>query len=122
MTSPLKVLVVDDDPSILEICADALESDGYTVARAADGEQAVRLVAGNGFEVILMDVMMPRMDGITACQKIRGNPATAHIRIALMSARGNLNPRNLVLACADAVIAKPFDLDQMLRTIQDLAA
>jgi len=122
MNNSMKVLVVDDDPGILEVCADALESDGYLVARAGDGHQAVQLVSANGFKAILMDIMMPRMDGITACQRIKANPATAHIRIVLMSARGNLTAQNLALACADAVLAKPFDLDQLLDTIHDMAA
>jgi CheY-like chemotaxis protein len=120
MTDQATVLVVDDDPSILAICADLLESEGYTVLCARDGRQALAIVRQDKPTAVLTDIMMPLMDGITMCREVKADPGTAHVPVALMSARTNLTRHNQELACADAIVSKPFDIDQLLDTVQRL--
>ena len=115
-----KVLVVDDDPAILEICSDLLQTEGYTVSVATNGQQALEQIRTDPPQVILMDIMMPVLDGVEACRQVKANPATAEIPVVLMSARTNLTRQSQELASADALVAKPFDIDHLLNTIHDL--
>ncbi len=115
-----KVLVVDDDPVILDVCADLLESEGYAVALAANGQQAINQLGAEAPDVVLMDIMMPVLNGVEACRRIKADPHTADIPVVLMSARTNLNRQNQELDTADALVAKPFDIDYLLNTIQEL--
>jgi CheY-like chemotaxis protein len=115
-----KVLVVDDDPAILEICSDLLQTEGYTVMVATNGQQALEQIRTDPPQVVLMDIMMPVLDGVEACRQVKANPATSDIPIVLMSARTNLTRQSQELASADALVAKPFDIDHLLNTIHDL--
>jgi CheY-like chemotaxis protein len=115
-----KVLVVDDDPAILEICSDLLQTEGYAVMVATNGQQALEQIRMDPPHVILMDIMMPVLDGVEACRQVKANPATADIPVVLMSARTNLTRQSQDLASADALVAKPFDIDHLLNTIHDL--
>lgn len=115
-----KVLVVDDDPAILEICSDLLQTEGYTVSVATNGQQALEQLRTDPPQVILMDIMMPVLDGVEACRQVKANPVTAAIPVVLMSARTNLTRQSQELASADALVAKPFDIDHLLNTIHDL--
>jgi CheY-like chemotaxis protein len=115
-----KVLVVDDDPAILEICSDLLQTEGYAVMVATNGQQALEQIRTDPPHVVLMDIMMPVLDGVEACRQVKANPATADIPVVLMSARTNLTRQSLDLASADALVAKPFDIDHLLNTIHDL--
>jgi DNA-binding response OmpR family regulator len=117
---PPKVLVVDDDPAILEICSDLLETEGYAVSIASNGQQALNLMHGAPPSVVLMDIMMPVLDGITTCQRMKEDGALAGVPVVLMSARTNLSTHNQDLACATALVAKPFDIDHLLSTIENL--
>ncbi|HET7081019.1 MAG TPA: response regulator [Chloroflexia bacterium] len=115
-----KVLVVDDDPAILEICSDLLQTEGYAVMVATNGQQALEQIRTDPPHVVLMDIMMPVLDGVEACRQVKANPATADIPVVLMSARTNLTRQSQDLASADALVAKPFDIDHLLNTIHDL--
>jgi CheY-like chemotaxis protein len=115
-----KVLVVDDDPAILEICSDLLQTEGYTVSVATNGQQALEQLRTDPPQVILMDIMMPVLDGVEACRQVKANPVTAAIPVVLMSARTNLTRQSQERASADALVAKPFDIDHLLNTIHDL--
>src|SRR5690349_11742153 len=68
---PAHVVVVDDEPTIREICADVLSSEGYQVSTAENGQQAVALLAQEPVDLVLMDIMMPVMDGLAACQAMK---------------------------------------------------
>ncbi len=115
-----KVLVVDDDPAILEICSDLLQTEGYAVMVATNGQQALEQIRTDPPQVVLMDIMMPVLDGVEACRQVKANPVTADIPVVLMSARTNLTRQSQELASADALVAKPFDIDHLLNTIHDL--
>jgi CheY-like chemotaxis protein len=117
-----RILVVDDDPAICAMCAEFLTDEGYRVTTAADGQAALDSLAGALVDLILMDLSMPRMDGLTACIALQGNPRTHFIPIVIISAASEtLRDRADLIACAAAVVLpKPFDLDTLLTTVQAL--
>jgi two-component system alkaline phosphatase synthesis response regulator PhoP len=100
------VLVVDDDAAIVGLLQEILEDHGYRVL-AAVGGAALRQARENHPEVILLDLLMPGMDGVAVARCLRGNRATAHIPIIAMSAAGRLWATAPRLP-ADALLAKPF--------------
>jgi CheY-like chemotaxis protein len=118
MMSPL-VLVVDDDPDILEAICDILEVEGYRVARARHGGEALARVEAERPALILLDLMMPVMDGLTFAQTLRSRPAVADVPIVVISADGN----RLRAAPVGAVgyLAKPFDIDSLLGHVARIA-
>jgi CheY-like chemotaxis protein len=115
-----KVLVVDDDPAILEICSDLLQTEGYEVVVATNGQQALEQAHEETPSVVLMDIMMPVMDGIEACRRLKADQHTADMPVVLMSARTNLTRQSGDLVQADALVAKPFDIDYLLNTIAEM--
>jgi len=115
------VIVVDDEPSIREICADVLSSEGYQVSTAKNGREAVEIVAQEPVDLVLMDIMMPVMDGLAACKAIKADERTRHVPVVIMSAAHNLRERvGEVQYIAAAIVPKPFDFDQLLDTVERL--
>ncbi len=114
MTSPL-VLVVDDDPDILEAICDILEAEGYRVARARHGEEALERVEAQRPDVILLDLMMPVMDGVAFAQALRLRPAVSDVPIVVISADGN--PQRAAAVGATGYLAKPFDIEALLTQV-----
>src|ERR1044071_1786646 len=104
-----KVLVVDDDPDLVAICSLILESEGYAVDAARDGIEAIDKLKDDGIDLILLDVMMPVLDGISVCKMVKRDPHTKDLPVIIMSASNTLQEQGRV--CADAVLAKPFDID-----------
>lgn len=84
----MKILLVDDEQDILEIVSYNLEVAGYTVFTAKDGTEAIKLAKENHPELIILDVMMPGMDGIETCEKLRAIPSLQSTLIAFLTARG----------------------------------
>ncbi len=84
----IKILLVDDEPDILEIITYSLESAGYEIHTATNGIEAVEKASKIEPHLIVLDVMMPKMDGIEACEIIRNNPKTKNILITFLTARG----------------------------------
>jgi CheY-like chemotaxis protein len=111
MTAPL-VLVVDDDPDILEAICDILGTESYRVARARNGLEALERVDAERPDVILLDLMMPVMDGVTFAQALRRRPAVSDVPILVISADGN--PQRAASVNARGYLAKPFDIDALL--------
>lgn len=105
-----RVLVVDDDASIRELLATALEDDGYEVVPARNGEDALNVCARWRPDVIVLDLMMPIMDGWTFAKRLRERD---HIPIVVLSASNDLERHGKTVGATD-VIGKPFDLDQLL--------
>ena len=117
------LVVVDDEPSIREICVDVLSSEGYDVSTADNGREAVDLLASEPADLVLMDIMMPVMDGVAACKLIKENEQTRDIPVVIMSASSNIHSRIAELQCvAAAVVPKPFDFDQLLDTVRRFVA
>ena len=111
MIDPL-VLVVDDDPDILEAICDILGTESYRVSRARNGLEALERVDAERPDVILLDLMMPVMDGVTFASVLRQRPEVADVPILVISADGN--PQRAASVGARGYLAKPFDIDALL--------
>lgn len=109
------VLIVDDDPDIVTFVREALEMEGYATLAAVD-EAALHLAHEAQPDVILLDIMMPHMDGIEVSQRLRADPATADIPIVAMSAVGNLRELGRTMA-ADDRLAKPFHFGDLFAVV-----
>lgn len=123
MTRPLRrVLAVDDDPDILAVVGLALRTlGGLDVVTAPSGTDALALLAKEQFDLVLLDVMMPGIDGLETLQAIRENPATCHLPVVLMTARVKLYEHGAEQpAGVLAVIPKPFDPVTLPRKLQTL--
>jgi diguanylate cyclase (GGDEF)-like protein len=114
-----KVLVADDDPDILTVVKINLELDGFEVETAVDGEDTLQKATSNPPNVIILDIMMPRMDGLTALHRLRSQASTASIPIILLTARGlpEDRVRGLELG-ADDYITKPFDITELAARVR----
>ena len=119
MNAPL-VLVVDDDPDILEAICDILEVEGYRVARARHGGEALTRVEAERPAVILLDLMMPVMDGVTFAAHLHARPAVSDVPIVVISADGN-RARAAPVGAA-GYLAKPFDVDSLLGHVARLCS
>ena len=107
--SDVKILLVDDDPDILEILTYNLNKEGYQVVTAENGVKAVKKARKEKPDLIILDVMMPEMDGIQACEQIRSTPELNHVLIAFLTARGeDYSQMAGFEAGADDYITKPI--------------
>ncbi len=110
------VLIVDDDPAIRSMLVELLTDEGYETLVAGDGRTAVEIAQQRFPDVILMDLMLPVLDGGSAMRVLKDNPLTNPIRIIAMSAGANLRQQVNELP-ADGVVSKPFDLDALLADV-----
>lgn len=113
------ILIVDDDPTILELLEVNLEMEGYEVVRAEDGRMAIEKAGTERPDLILMDVMMPGMDGLTARQELSKIPELAHIPVVFLSAAAQRTDvrKGLELGATD-YITKPFEPEELLSLIE----
>lgn len=105
------VLVVDDEFHIVDLLADVLQDEGFTVLRAYDGLSALALAEGSAVDLVIADVMMPRLDGISLALRLRER--FAGIKIVLMSAAVARVPPEF------GFIAKPFDINDLLDKVDE---
>ncbi|GAU64724.1 putative two-component response regulator [Streptomyces sp. NBRC 110611] len=116
---PARILIVDDEPAVREALQRSLAFEGYRTAQAVDGLDAVEKVASYDPELIVLDVLMPRMDGLTAARRLRSNGVT--VPILMLTARDTVGDRVTGLdAGADDYLVKPFELDELLARIRAL--
>ena len=114
-----KILIADDEPNIVVSLEFLMKQQGYEVKVARDGEEAFAAVAAFGPDLILLDVMMPRMSGYDLCQKLRENPAWQGIKIIMLSAKGrDVEVTKGMAVGADAYVTKPFSTKDLLATVQ----
>jgi two-component system response regulator MprA len=115
----MHVLVVDDEPAVREALGRALRLEGYDVALAENGEQALAVVAERQPDAVILDVMMPRVDGITACRRLRARGDRTPILV--LTARDAVSDRVAGLdAGADDYLVKPFALEELLARLRAL--
>lgn len=109
------ILIVDDDPKSLKLTGVLLKASGYEILEATDGEQGVELAREEKPDLILMDIMMPRMDGYTACDAIKRDEATKGIPVVMLTAIDYvLNKELAVRMKADGYLTKPFNRQHLL--------
>ncbi|MDI5973628.1 response regulator [Streptomyces sp. SL13] len=114
--TPGRVLVVDDNKVVRQLIRVNLELEGFEVVTAADGAECLEVVHRVRPDVVTLDVVMPRIDGIRAAARLRGDPRTRHLPIAIISAGGR--PRETY--GVDAFVGKPFEPDELVRVVRGL--
>ncbi|MFY9586207.1 MAG: response regulator [Actinomycetota bacterium] len=114
-----KILVADDDDAILRLVEINLNLDGYEVVTASDGEEALRLVHEHLPALVLLDVMMPKLDGYEVCERIRADGRTRHINVIMLTAK-SLSADKIVglTAGADDYVLKPFDPMELVARVR----
>lgn len=119
--SAATVLVVDDDPVIVTLLRVNFELEGWTVLSAANGEEGLALARAEHPDVVVCDVMMPRLDGLAVARTLRGDPATEQIPVLLLSAKAQGSDVTAGLAVADDYMTKPFEPLELLDRVGRLA-
>lgn len=120
---PRRILIADDEPNIVTSLEFLMRNCDYEVRVARDGEEALRVAESFRPDVLLLDVAMPLCDGFEVCRRIRGNPATAGVKILMLTAHGRpaQMERGLALG-ADAYITKPFSNKELVARVRGLVA
>lgn len=117
-----KILVADDEKHIVSILECGFRTEGYEVVIAGDGEQAVERVRCEKPDIVVMDVMMPKMDGYEACRIIKSDPKTQNVRVIMLTAKGRVGDAQRGLdAGADLYVTKPFSLPQLIEFVHSVA-
>jgi diguanylate cyclase (GGDEF)-like protein len=113
------ILVVDDDPDIARFVEINMRLEGFDVRIARDGEEALSAVAEEMPDLVLLDVMMPRIDGVEVCRRLRADPATAHLPVIMLTAK-SLSADKVVglTAGADDYLIKPFDTLELVARVR----
>jgi CheY-like chemotaxis protein len=118
-----RVLVVDDDDVIRQLITVNLELEGFEVIPAVDGQDALDKVKDAQPDVVTLDVMMPRVDGWEAAERLRADPETAHIKVILLSARAQESDiQRGERIGVDAYLTKPFDPDELIDVVRRMVA
>ncbi len=116
-----KILVIDDDPLIRALAVKRLSADGHLVLTAPDGEAGLRIVNTERPEMVLVDLMMPKVHGFAVVEAIRNDPKLAKTRIIVCSAKSYPTDIHLAKSAgADRYLIKPYDLDALSRMIREL--
>ncbi len=116
-----RILVVDDEPEAVELVEFNLKQAGYAVSTASDGAEALKKAHAQPPELIILDVMLPEMDGFEACKVLRLDPATARVPIIMLTAKAAEIDRVLGLELgADDYLTKPFSPRELLLRIKKI--
>jgi two-component system alkaline phosphatase synthesis response regulator PhoP len=116
-----RILAVDDEPHILKLVAFSLRSGGYEVLEATDGLSAISVAQAERPDLVLMDVMMPTLDGYEACRRLKADPATADIPVIMLSAKTQAaeHKTGYDVGAAD-YISKPFTPKDLVAHVREL--
>lgn len=116
-----KVLVVDDEPSIAKILRKQLEVAGFEVAVAVDGEEGLAKVREWKPELVLLDVMLPKLNGHEVCKALKADPTLSRIPVIMLTAKTQRQDQDLAQQQgADAFLTKPFQLSELLVKVKGL--
>jgi len=116
-----RVLIVDDEPNIVTALEFLLEKRGYEVKVAVNGEEALAQVEAFKPDLVLLDVMMPKLSGYDVCQRMRSNPLWQGIKIVILSAKGReVEVSKGMSLGADLYVTKPFSSGELVATIDEL--
>lgn len=114
-----KILVIDDEPDIVELVSYNLIKSGYQIDHALDGETALKKLTDNKYDLIVLDVMLPSIDGFQLCTIIRNNPALSYLPIIMLTARSDEFDKVHGLEMgADDYITKPFSPKELIARIK----
>ncbi len=118
-TDKTKILVIDDEPNIVQTLQDRLEMNEYSVRTAGNGREGLDKIEQDKPDVILLDVIMPVMDGLEMLEVMRKKPENQDISVIMLTARSQTQDIARANACGiDDYIVKPFDLSELLEKIE----
>ena len=121
MRTPPLILIVEDNPESLDIFRTRLAAHGYEILTASDGETALAVAREKQPDLILLDIMMPKLDGIEVCRRLKGDSSLPFMPIVMLTAKAD--PKDVVAgleAGADEYLTKPVDFEMFQQMIRDL--
>ena len=121
MPEEITILAVDDQPQNLRLLDAVLAPRGYRLIAASSGEQAMEQLSEAVPDLVLLDVVMPGIDGYEVCRRIRNNPATAFLPVVMITASGDQEKISSIRAGADDFVSKPFNQGELLARVASLA-
>jgi adenylate cyclase len=121
MADPITVLAVDDQPQNLRLLDAVLTPRGYRLVTATSGEQALKMLGEAVPDLVLLDIVMPGIDGYEVCRRIRDNPVTAFLPVVMITASGEQEKISAIRAGADDFVSKPFNQGELLARVASLA-
>jgi adenylate cyclase len=121
MTEPVTVLAVDDLPQNLRLLQAVLEPRGYHVVLASSGEEALETLSSCAVDLVLLDIVMPGMDGYEVCRRVRADDATAYLPVVMITASGDQEKVRALRAGADDFITKPLHQGELVARVASLA-
>lgn len=118
---PSYVLIVDDEPNIITSLKFLMKKEGYEVGVATDGEAALRAMEQRPPDLVLLDIMIPKLDGFGLLEKIRSDSALKNVRVILLTAKGrSIEQEKGIALGADEYVTKPFSTRKLTQTVQQL--
>jgi len=118
-----RILIADDESNIVLALEFLMKKEGYEVQTVSDGEEALRTIEKSPPDLILLDIMMPKLDGYEVCQRIRSDPSMKDIVIIMLTAKGREVEREKGLALgADFYITKPFSTREVVQKVREVLA
>ncbi|MBL0352098.1 MAG: response regulator [Candidatus Dechloromonas phosphoritropha] len=118
-----KILIVDDEPNIVISLEFLMKKEGFEVAVANDGDEALAMVASTNPDLLLLDVMMPKKSGFEVCEALRADPGRAGLKIIMLTAKGRDTEMAKGLAIgADAYVTKPFSTKDLVNKVKEILA
>ena len=116
-----KIMIVDDEQDIMELLSYNLEKEGFSTVKAYDGEAALGMVRSEKPDLMILDLMLPKMNGLDVCKAIRRNPETANLPIIMLTAKGEEIDKIIGLEIgADDYITKPFSVKELVARVRSL--
>jgi len=114
-----RILIVDDEPDLLTVLRFGLEAAGFEVLQASDGEQGLALARQTVPDLMILDLMLPRLDGYKVCRALKFDERFRHIPIFILSARSGESDRRLAIEMgADEVHTKPYDMKALIGCVR----
>jgi DNA-binding response OmpR family regulator len=116
-----KILIVDDEPGILMSLEFLMKKEGYEIFIARDGREAIEIVKNESPAALILDIMMPEVDGFEVCEFVKGNEKTAHIKVIFLTAKSKDSDIQKGLAAgADLYLTKPFSTKELVKKVNEI--
>jgi len=116
-----KILIADDDTEMLEILSSMLEEEGYVIIQAENGQEAVELARKELPALVMLDIHMPKMDGLTACKEIKSDQVTKGVPVVMLTVEGSINEIQQAISYgAKTYITKPSSKAEILKVVKSI--
>lgn len=116
-----KILIVDDEPGILMSLEFLMKKEGYEIFIARDGREAIEIVKNESPAALILDIMMPEVDGFEVCEFVKRNEKTSHIKVIFLTAKSKDSDIQKGLAAgADLYLTKPFSTKELVKKVKEI--